>query len=918
MSSDAPTPPPQGLVTFLFTDVVSSTRLWEESPGTMAVAMSDHDRLIDEVVRANRGHLVRPRGEGDSRFVVFSRASDAVAAAADIQRRVASHSWPTPRPITLRVAIHTGEADLRDGDYYGRAVNRAARLRSAAHGGQILVSGATHDVCQDSLPPDIGLQALGSVTLTDLERPESVYQVSHPDLPHEFPSLRLSGRPKIKVPALPADFVGRDAAIREVGDLLTGEHRLATLTGPGGAGKTQLAVATGLAVSDHFPGGVVFVPLADARDSATALHSLAAAVEVREQPDESLLAIISRALTAAPVLLIIDNCEQVTGVGQLIADLLNSSAHISVLATSRTPLRLRAERRVPVSPLTFPAPTADVTTTTEARSFSAVDFFIRRAQAVDPAFDVQDGDLSTVIEICRRVDGSPLALELAAARTDVLSLAEIHERLSTQLSLLTDGHEDLPERQRTVRATIEWSTSLLEEGDRVSLFTLAELTGFFTIEDAQALTSEVDVSIRLGRLVDSSLIQRSRSSSRVLFRITEAVREYSREALTHTGMRGDVRRRVLSHIGSVLEAQAPALQTASADTALETIRLRYDDLRSSVTWGIDAGFLTDCAPLLIEGRRYWVHDGQLAEPRSWVDSWLHAAPEDHPDRHRVALTSGVLAYLQDDYQSAARHLTYCCDGVSSAQPSVIALARGYLGAVLLSQGDLDRAVALAGECEAMAVESDDYESLSLALSLRAVIAAVADDTTRERDLYLRRLELAHRQGDARRTAETLNNLAEVCLADGDLDSASRFASEALTAARTSGRMVTRDALYTQARIDLIQGDPPTSLAHAQEALQLSVDLGQLFEMSQGIAVIGAVAAALGQTEAGAELMAAGLRLRDASGAPLDVELEPEFENYRQTAARDLGLTAFEELMSSPRLARLEDAVQGALRILPTR
>ena len=919
MTDIAPVPPPQGLVTFLFTDVAGSTRLWEESPQTMATAMAEHDRLVDEVVSVHRGHLVRPRGEGDSRFVVFPRASDAVAAAVDIQRRVISHPWSTPAPVSLRVAVHTGEADLRDGDYYGRAVNRAARLRSAGHPGQILVSGATHDVTQDTLTGDITLRALGAIALADLDRPEPVYQVEHADLPREFPPLRSSTRARVKLPPLPADFVGRSTSTREIAALLAlGEHRLVTLTGPGGAGKTQLAVAAAMEVREHFAGGVVFVPLADVKDSTASLYSMAAAIEVREQADEPLLTTICRALSTAPALLVLDNCEQVEGIGTLVAELLREGPHLAVLATSRAPLHLRAERRIPVPPLAVPDPDVEVLTVDEARAFSAVDFFIRRAGAVDPDFDLDDDNLPAVLEICRRVEGSPLALELAAARTDVLSLRDIESRLSAQLSLLAAEHSDLPERQRTVRATVEWSTSLLTDDDRLLLFTLGELIGPFSIEDAQALSSPEDVTVRLGRLVDSSLIQRSRTSSGMLFRIAEAVRELSHEALVESEAVDGVREQVLAHVSDLVHTQAPALQTAAADAALGLIRRRYEDVRSSVTWALETGRLDDVAPLLAEARRYWVHDGQLTEPRSWVDAWLDNAPGAHPWRPDVTLTSGVLGYLQDDYAAATERLTACCESSTSTAPATAALARGYLGAVRLGEGDPDRATTLARECEALADQSGEYESQSLALSLRAVLAAVADDTGRERDLYLQRLELTRRQGDARRMAETLNNLAEVCLADGDLEPAAGFADEALTTARSSGRMVTRDALYTQARIDLLRGDPTTALALAHESLQLSVDLGQLFEMSQGLTMIGAIAAARGQTVDGAELMAAGQRLRASGSGPLDIELEPEFERYRQSAAQELGLTTFEDLMANPRLSRLEDAVQVALGILPTR
>ncbi|MEO8106310.1 MAG: adenylate/guanylate cyclase domain-containing protein [Actinomycetes bacterium] len=917
MSDTSTLPMPQGLVTFLFTDVVGSTLLWEEAPEAMAAAMAEHDRLIEAVVARRRGHVVRPRGEGDSRFAVFSRASDAVLAAVDIQRTIRTQPWPTPRPVTIRLAVHTGEADVRDGDYYGRAVNRAARLRSVGHPGQILVSGATHDVAQDIVGSDLTMHPLGAIALADLERPEPVYQVEHPGLERDFPPLRTSDRNRVRLPPLPADFVGRATVQKEISSLLTFDgHRLVTLTGPGGIGKTQLAVATARAVRSHFPDGVVFVSLADVGDASTALYSLAAAAEVREQRDEPLVKTICRSLSSGPALLILDNCEQVSGFDSLVGDLLQEGTQLTVLATSRTPLRLQAERRFPVPPLEIPDEDVVVDSPMRALTFSGIDFFVRRARAVDPDFALTTEAVPVVVAICRGVEGSPLALELAAARTDVLSLGDIKRRLSEQLTLLADGHSDLPERQRTVRSTIAWSTSLLNEDERRLLFALGELAGPFVLSDAEAMHTGKDTPMTVARLVDSSLVQRLRSGSGIQFRMADAVREFCRNELVGAASLGDTRLRLLHHLSAMLEREVPALQTAQADSALQQIRRRYEDVRSLVTWALEGDQLDEAGLLLSPARRYWVYDGHLAEPLSWLEAWLSQASRQHRQRARVMLASGVLAYLKDDPHLATDRLSACC--VTHPPTAEAALASGYLGAVALGEGDPKRAGELAQDCEVFARATDNYEAHSLALSLRAVIAAVANDTARERELYGQRLALARKQGDGRRTAETLNNLAEVSLAEGDAESAASYAEAALVAAHESGRMATRDALYTQSRIDLLRDDPAIALVHARESLQLSVHLGQLFETSQSIGLIGAIAAALDQPARGAELMAAALDLRVSGEAPLELELEPEFARYREDAASRLGLAAFEELMAKAHSMPLEAAVQVALGIRPTR
>ncbi len=917
MPDDGQSTLPHGLVTFLFTDVAGSTRLWEDAPDAMAAAMVEHDQLIEEVIAGHGGDLVRPRGEGDSRFAVFARPSDSIRAAVDIQLRMIEHPWSTPRPVSVRIAVHTGEADLRDGDYYGRAVNRAARLRAAGHPGQVLVSGETHDLAQDALPTHIKLRPLGSIALADLERPEPVYQVQHIDLPGEFPPLIASARAGVKLPPLTPDFLGRDSLVEEVaGELIGGDTRLVTLTGPGGVGKTQLALAVALSLRDEFPGGVFFVALADVSTSAAALYALAAAVEVRESNAEELLDTVVRSISSAPVLLLLDNGEQVSGLDALVAELLSNVEQLAVITTSRSPLRLRAEHRVPVPPLGLPPrDDLDGLGPNEARGYPSLDLFVRRAQAVDPSFQLDDESLPSVLEICHRLEGSPLSLELAAARTDILSLHDIEQRLSTQLTLLTSSHVDIPERQRTARATIEWSVSLLAPSERAALFTLCLLVGPFTLSDATALCPGQDSAVTMGALVDSSLVHTSRTSTGRFFDVAEAVRQYGRTALEESGNVDAERVRSLRHLTDVVTTWAPKLDTSEATTAVTQIRRRYEDIRGAIEWTHRRGSASDAGPLLAALRRYWVYDGQLREPSVWLVRWLDAATPDDHCRADIELAAGVLAYLLGDTPAATTLLEQCLlrDQVGSAT-----LARGYLGAVSLGEGDVERASAMAAECERLATTANDYTAESLALSLRAVIAAVAGDTPLEKARYLRRLALARDVGDERRTAETLNNLAEVALAEGDISSASLFAQEALTTARQSGRMVTRDALYTQARLDLMREDALSALVHARESLQLSLDLGQPFETSQAVTLIGAIAVDLGRTGEGAELMAAGQRMRSASGPPLDVDLEPELEEYRRRVATELGVPDFEDAAGRGATISMESAAQLAMGILPTR
>jgi predicted ATPase len=679
-------------------------------------------------------------------------------------------------------------------------------------------------------------------------------------------------------------------------------------------GKTQLAVATALSVRDEFPGGVFFASLADVTNAAGALYALAAAVEVRETNEESLTDTICRSLSTAPALLVLDNGEQVAGLGGLVAEILSGTEQLAVLATSRSPLHLHAEQRVVVPPLEMPPDGDDSSVTVDAAlKYPAIELFTQRARAVDAYFELTPASLAAVLEICRRLDGSPLSLELAAARADILDVSEIEQRLSAQLTLLASEQADLPPRQRTARATVEWSISLLGADARELLFRLCQLVGPFTLNDVAALNSGDDGTAKLAELVDSSLVQASRSPTARLFRIAETVREYSRTALTSADLTA-IRQQLLDHLASVVGRWSPTLHTPDAGEGVGEIRRRYEDIRGSITWALDEGRTGGVALLLADLRPYWVYDGQLREPREWLSRWLDLADSSSAVRPRVELAAGVLSYLLDEPGSADQLLRA---SVGDGQSDTSALAYGYLGAVRLGEGDLEAAAELAASCE-RALGDADYEAQSLALSLRAVISAVAGDTKTEREHYLRRLDAARRQGDRRRVAETLNNLAEVCLAEGDLTSAAAFAHEALSSARDSGRIVTRDALYTHARLDLMRENAPAAIVHAREALHISLDLGQRFEISQSISLLGAIAVSMGRVRDGAELMSAGQHMRSESSAPLDVDLEPELEHYRQQAARELGLDAYEATVSRAAPPPLDALVHLATGILPTR
>ena len=408
---------PSGTVTFLLTDVEGSTALWQEADEAMRSAAARHDALFEQAVQQHRGVHIRPRGEGDSRFAVFVGAPDAVAAAIAIQHAFAHEPWPTPRPIKVRIGIHTGQAELREGDYYGSAVNRCARLRSIGHGGQILLSEATAVLARDDLANGVSLLDLGQHRLKDLTRPERVFQVVKDGLPSAFPPpVSLDARPN-NLPVHATALLGREREVARVRErLLRDDVRLLTLTGPGGTGKTRLSLQIAADVIDQFADGVFFVALAPIFDAGLVPSTVAQALGVRADGNRPVIETLKAHLGGRQILLLLDNFEQILSAASEVSELLSAAPQLKILVTSRAPLQVRGEHEYPVSPLALPdrrqasAPAA-------LSQYGAVALFIERAAAIKPDFAVTNENAPAIAEICHRLDGLPLAIELAAART---------------------------------------------------------------------------------------------------------------------------------------------------------------------------------------------------------------------------------------------------------------------------------------------------------------------------------------------------------------------------------------------------------------------------------------------------------------------------------------------------------------------
>ncbi len=596
---------------FLFTDIEGSTRLWERYYEPMKDALERHDAILRSAVERANGQVVKSMGDG--LMAVFGSAADGVSACLKAQHDLACARWGETGALRVRMALHVGEAAKRNGDYYGPTLNRTARVMSAGHGGQVLLSAAAAAVVMDELPEGSTLRDLGEHRLKDLGRPERVFQLVHPALPVSFPPLVTLSRRTSELPDQPSAFVGRAAELKEIGKLLEEESvRLVTLTGPGGIGKTRLALRAAGDEVDRFEDGVLFVDLSAARDSASVLAAVARTIGLGDTPDESLLAELSRQLREQRVLLVLDNFEQVTAAAPTASQLLHGCPRLKLLVTSREALRVRGEHLFAVPPLSLPSGGRRQASAEQLVRYEAIQLFVERAHAVRPDFRLTDDNAAAVVEICLRLDGLPLAIELATARINLFSPEALRDRLSSRLQLLGSGAQDLPARQQTLRATIEWSCQLLEPGEQ-RLFELLSVFSGISYDAVEAVASGIDRLRETGidtldgvaSLADKSLIRQvDAGAHEPRLVMLETIREYAAERLDELpDFSAAARRAHAVHFADFARRQWEHLTGDQRDTALAAMAAEIENLH--VAW------------------RYWVAEGDLDQLNRLVDSlWL--------------------------------------------------------------------------------------------------------------------------------------------------------------------------------------------------------------------------------------------------------------------------------------------------------
>ncbi len=680
------------LVTFLFTDIEASTRLWEEQAAAMRDSLPEHDALLQRVVEARGGVVFKHTGDGIA--ATFASPVDAVAAAIDAQAALQSQDWQAPLRLRVRMAIHTGEADRRHDDWFGPALNRAARMLTAAHADQILVSEAARALI-DGLPDGIGLRDLGEHRFRDLARAETVFQATHPGLPLEFPPLRSLASYPTNLPIQLTPFIGRDELVEQLQHDLA-STRLLTLSGVGGVGKSRVAMQLAADVLERFPDGAWLVELGALSDPAQVPAALSTVLGLRDEPGRSTIEVAVDRLRAMSCLLIIDNCEHIIiAVAELSERLLRSCPDVRILCTSREGLGIRGELLRQVPPMAVPAPNVPLD---QAVEYDSVALFLDRIRAIRPGLTIPPTTMESVLDICRRLDGIALAIELAAARARLLSLTQIAERLDDRFRLLTGGSRTALPRQRTLQATMDWSHDLLQPTERVLFRRLGVFHGGFDLEAVEAVCTDEQVPEDavldlVGRLVEESLIATD-GGDPVRYRLLETVRQYAEDRLAVSGEAPTLRRRHAEWVAEMTDGAEVGLRGREQVAWVSRLRSERDNIRAGLAWCRDNGrYELGLRMATGLGRFWWLHEPG-PEGLRWLTTMLEST-DDSPSEARTEAFrwAGVLAWARGELDRADRLLDHAL-GLATTAAAHLAHGKTLLakGFVSQSRGDIDVAI----------------------------------------------------------------------------------------------------------------------------------------------------------------------------------------------------------------------------------
>ena len=861
------------VTTFLFTDIEGSSRLWETDPAGMQPAMARHDALVRRSVLEAGGTVVKMTGDGVC--AAFSDPLDAVHAVMAFQRGLGDVVDTAGVALRARCGVHLGIVERRDNDYFGNPVNRAARIMSAAHGGQVLLSQAVVDLVRDRLGDDAGLRDLGSVRLRDLATPEHLYQLTHPALRAEFPPLRSLAATPNNLPQQVTSFVGRQRELAEVRALLNAT-RLLTLHGAGGIGKTRLSLQLAGDVLDEYPDGVWLVELAPIHDGRLVAQAVASVLGVKEEGGRPVAEALVREVGELSILLVLDNCEHLLADCAALAEqLLRAGRHLRILASSREPLHIAGESVYPVPALALPEPGAPLDVDALARC-EAVRLFGERAAASLSSFKLGPHNAAAVVDICRRLDGIPLAIELAAARTRALPVETIATRLGDRFRLLTSGDRSALPRQQTLRALIDWSYELLRPNERTLFRRLAVFAGGFTLEAAENVAAAGDVASGdvldlLTGLVEKSLVAVDAEGGR--YSLLETMREYANDRLVASDEGDAVHRRHLDHLVSLAEAAGPQLSGPDQAAWLRRIDDDRENVVSALAWCRDRAGVAESACRLVNGvKLYWFMRGLLDLGYRMTELAISLPADDEASqaRCRALWVAGQIASYAGRYREAQRHLE---------------------------------------DSLAIAKRGADAGMVASIENVLALTALGMGDRTAARRHGEAALALAREAGSERELAAASNSLAQLSRLEGDYAAAERLYEEAVKRGRAmQHREFTAIGLIGQAMAAIARGEGSRAAPLLREALDLSSETGSTPTQQGAVEVAAGLAASQGDFERCAKLFGAAEAHAQRTGIRRDPADQAFLEPWLAMARERLG-SRFSAAEAVGRASAFDDAVR---------
>jgi predicted ATPase/class 3 adenylate cyclase/DNA-binding CsgD family transcriptional regulator len=961
---------PTGTVTLLFTDIAGSTRLLTQLGDRYPRVLAECRQVLRRAFGQWNGNVVDT--QGDAFFVVFARASDAVQAGVSAQRALASHAFPEGVAVHVRMGLHTGEPQQTANGYVGLDVHRAARIMSAGHGGQVLLSQTTCSLVEQDLPEDVHLRDLGEHRLKDLGRPMHLFQLVISDLPADFPPLHTLESFPNNLPVQPTPFLGREHEGAAIAALLRREGvRLVTLTGPGGTGKTRLALQVAADVSELFSSGVFFVNLAPISDPALVVPTIAKTLAIREGSGQSLLERLTEELRQRQLLLLLDNFEQVVSSAEQVAALLTACPRLKVLVTSREVLHVRAEYEFPVPPLAFPDPD-HLPDLAALAHHAAIALFLQRAQAVQPDFQLTEANARAVASLCARLDGLPLAIELAAARMKLFSPQALLARLGQPLSLLTSASRDVPARQQTLRNTIAWSYHLLDAREQQLFQRLSVFVGGCELSAIEAVSSVLgdgaaSVLEGVASLLDKSLLlQREQGQGEPRVQMLETVRAYGLEVLKASGEMEGTRQAHAEYYVRLAEEAEPELTGQAQGVWFERLEQELDNLRAALMWSLERGeagqrveMALRCASAL---RWFWDVRGYVSEGQTFLERALaerqgDAAPAQvkalnaaaylahtHSDDDRAeALCEKALACCQElgDKAGIARSLRllgmiawrrYHFASAFSQTEESLALFRevgdeeeaawslNNLAGLFSYRGEYARALSLIEESLALFRASGNIQGSAWARGwLAALILITQSDQATGRALLEESLALCREVGHKEGMVRALGLLGQVALLQGDAVKARSLLEESLMLSREIGQQTIAEVLIVLGRVADCLEDAPRARACYEESQAFAREIGPSDLLPPYLEGWADLAATQGDKAEAARLWGLAEILREAIGAPISPVEYASYERSVQALRTQLGEQAFATAWAQGRMMTLEQmlAAPGQAALSPS-